>query len=117
MNMLDVGMFRQPLSKIAINTPRVHFEQENIDGVFDGELRDGKISGNLQLIGLSGTFYLFRGKTETLPYNQEEVRFRNGNVTLAGTLVTPLKPGRHPAIVFTHGGGPDTRDLSRFYAD
>jgi pimeloyl-ACP methyl ester carboxylesterase len=38
-------------------------------------------------------------------------------VTLAGTLTTPQSTGRHPAIVFTHGGGPDTRDLSRFYAD
>jgi hypothetical protein len=117
MTMPDVGMFRQPLSKITINSPKVHFEQDNIGGVFDGKIRNGRITGEMQVIGLSGTFYLSRGKVEPLPYKQEDVRFRNGDVTLAGTLTIPLTRGPHPAIVFTHGGGPDTRDLSRFYAD
>ncbi|MBA4124159.1 MAG: alpha/beta fold hydrolase [Acidobacteria bacterium] len=117
MTMPDVGMFRQPLSNISLSFPKAHFEQENIAAVFDGEIRDGKITGNLQVIGLTGTFYLERAKEEPLPYKQEEVRFRNGNITLGGTLTVPSTRGSHPAIVFTHGGGPDTRDLSRFYAD
>src|SRR5215468_2672752 len=82
MTMLTVGMFRQPLSKITVNLPQLHFEQSNLDAIFE-----------------------------------EEVHFRNREVTLAGTLTLPLTRGKHPAIVFTHGGGPDTRDLSRFYAD
>src|SRR5262249_4714910 len=68
-------------------------------------------------IGLAGTFRLERSKEKPLPYEQEEVRFRNGKVGLAGTLTTPSTRGPWPAIVFTHGGGPDTRDLLRFYAD
>ncbi len=115
--MPSVGMFRQPLSNISLKTSEAHFEQENIGAVFDGEIRNDKITGNLQVIGLTGTFYLERAKEEPLPYKQEEVRFRNGKVTLAGTLTIPLSKGSHPAIAFTHGGGPDTRDLSRFYAD
>jgi uncharacterized protein len=117
MTMLSVGMFRQPLSKLICESPKVHFEQENLAAVFDGEVHSDKISGRLQVIGLTGTFYLQRSSNQPLPYHQEEVRFRNGNVTLAGTLTTPSTPGAHAAIVFTHGGGPDTRDLSRFYAD
>lgn len=117
MSMPSVGMFRQPLSNIALSSSKAHFEQENIGAIFDGEIRDGKIIGNLQVIGLTGTFHLERAKEEPLPYKQEEVQFRNGNVTLAGTLTIPSTRGSYPAIVFTHGGGPDTRDLSRFYAD
>jgi uncharacterized protein len=43
------------------------------------------------------------------PYREEEVTFRNGEVTLAGTLVTPLTAGPHPALVITHGSGPQPR--------
>src|SRR5262249_46170760 len=114
--MPSVGMFRQPLSKITFNFPQVHFE-ENLAAIFDGEISGDQIVGNLQVIGLTGKFYLRSAKEEPLPYKQEEVRFRNGNVTLAGTVTIPTTRGRHAAVVFTHGAGPDTRDLSRFYAD
>jgi pimeloyl-ACP methyl ester carboxylesterase len=42
-------------------------------------------------------------------YNQEEVNFSNENVTLAGTLTTPLTKGPHPAVVLIHGSDPNTR--------
>ena len=117
MTMLSVGMFRQPLSNIILNSPQIHFEQENLTAVFDGEVRGHQITGSLKIIGLNATFHLRRSKDEPLPYTQEEVQFRNGNIALAGTLTLPLTRRANPAIVFTHGGGPDTRDLSRFYAD
>ncbi len=101
MTMLSVGMFRQPLTKIAYRSSKVHFEQENLAAVFDGEIRTNTINGNLQIIGLNGEFHLQRSKDEPLPYRQEEVRFRNGSVSLAGTLTTPLTPRVHTAIVFS----------------
>jgi Esterase FrsA-like len=117
MTMPSVGMFRQPLSKIAFKSPKAHFEQENVAAVFDGVVRGDELSGDLQIIGLNGTFHLKRAREEPLPYRQEEVSFQNGDVTLSGTLIVPLTRGPHPAIVFTHGGGPDTRDAARFFAD
>jgi pimeloyl-ACP methyl ester carboxylesterase len=45
------------------------------------------------------------------PMRFEEVTFKNGDVTLAGTLVTPASKGKHPAIVFTHGGGAVLREV------
>ena len=39
----------------------------------------------------------------------EEVTFKNGDVTFAGTLLTPSTPGPHPAIVLLHGSGRLTR--------
>ena len=49
-----------------------------------------------------------------VPIQREEVTFKNGTVTLAGTLLTPvakIKGGKHPALVFTHGGGPQLREM------
>src|SRR5258708_1671165 len=42
---------------------------------------------------------------------QEEVTFKKGDVTLAGTLLLPAAKGKRPALVFTHGGSPQLRDI------
>lgn len=49
-------------------------------------------------------------------YTEEEVKFQSGDVTLAGTLFLPAGGKSFPAIVVTHGSGPDTRKL-KFYRD
>jgi pimeloyl-ACP methyl ester carboxylesterase len=63
--------------------------------------------------------YFWGGSTEATSANrvdrgdprftEEEVRFNNADVTLAGTLRVPQTKGRHPAIVFIHGSGPQDR--------
>jgi pimeloyl-ACP methyl ester carboxylesterase/DNA-binding CsgD family transcriptional regulator len=49
-------------------------------------------------------------------FREEEVRFHNGEVALAGTLVLPNSDGPHPAIIYTHGSGPQSRDHTLDYA-
>lgn len=48
------------------------------------------------------------------PYDAEMVEFENttDNLTLAGTLTIPKKPGKHPAVVLISGSGPQDRDES-----
>ncbi len=50
------------------------------------------------------------------PFVEEQVQFRNGDVTLAGTLVTPPSGGPHPAVVFIHGSGRHALDYYRTLA-
>jgi len=50
-------------------------------------------------------------------YRREEVTFRNGAVSLAGTLTLPSGNKPHPAVVFIHGSGPDSRENYSFYAE
>jgi len=50
-------------------------------------------------------------------YNREDAVFQNGDVSLAGTLYTPSVRGPHPAIIFIHGSGADTRENYRLYAE
>lgn len=40
----------------------------------------------------------------------EDVRFSNGDVHLAGTLISPLQRSKHPAIILVHGSGPLNRE-------
>ena len=47
-----------------------------------------------------------RVNTET----SEEVRFSNADVQLAGTLIKPLGPGPHPAVILVHASGAEDRD-------
>ncbi|MFZ0062494.1 MAG: alpha/beta fold hydrolase [Pyrinomonadaceae bacterium] len=45
---------------------------------------------------------------------QEEVTFKNGDVTLAGTLLLPATKGnggKRPALVFVHGSGAQSREM------
>ena len=45
---------------------------------------------------------------------QEEVTFKNGDVTLAGTLLLPAAPSsrvKRPALVFVHGSGAQSREM------
>jgi len=50
-----------------------------------------------------------------VPIRQEEVTFKNGDVTLAGTLLLPAAPPsskvKRPALVFVHGSGPVSREM------
>lgn len=41
---------------------------------------------------------------------REDLRFSNGTIRLAGTLISPAARGRHPAIVLVHGSGAENRD-------
>lgn len=40
----------------------------------------------------------------------EAVRFSNGEVHLAGTLISPASPGPHPAVILVHASGAEDRE-------
>jgi dienelactone hydrolase len=49
---------------------------------------------------------------------REDVQFSNGDVQLAGTLISPATPGPHPAVILVHASGAEDREyllpFSRF---
>jgi pimeloyl-ACP methyl ester carboxylesterase len=53
-------------------------------------------------------------EVEALMYKQKEVTFTNKDITIAGTLTIPEKPGRYPAVVLLAGSGPLNRDEEVF---
>jgi len=41
---------------------------------------------------------------------REDIDFSNGDVRLAGTLISPARGGKHPAIILVHGSGAENRE-------
>ena len=50
-------------------------------------------------------------------YSEVPVRYSSGEASIAGSLLLPVAPGPHPAIVMIHGSGAVTRDSLRPFAD
>jgi len=112
----DEYMLDDALQALSRSGASVHFEypKELKAGAFDGTIDGGHITGSFkgEQYGdaLEGTFELWRRVAARPPYHTEEVRFRGGEGMLAGTLFVPAAAGRHAALVFLHGSGPQTRE-------
>ncbi|MEU5764094.1 alpha/beta fold hydrolase [Nocardia sp. NPDC047648] len=92
------------------------------DPVFRGEYESGsdRISGDFTQAGQSFRLTLSRGRVTPparpqepkppFPYKAEDVTYRNGEITIAGTLTEPQGPGPFPAILMISGSGPQDRN-------
>jgi dienelactone hydrolase len=47
---------------------------------------------------------------------EERIIFKNGNITLGGTLISPAKTGKHPVVIVTPGDYGNNRESLRFFA-
>jgi len=97
---VDAGSGTVKLTRIQPNGTAITFE-----GSVSGDTISGKFTG----IGTTGAFILKKSQKEAASFREEEVTFKNGDVTLSGTLLLPNRKTKTPAIIFTHGSGPDTR--------
>ncbi|MBP1635409.1 MAG: hypothetical protein H6Q10_1983 [Acidobacteria bacterium] len=115
-----------PLINVKADGRAVHFELQAGPGlaVFDGERQGERIAGSFEQSGVKGTFSMTLAGANVrppaaapeppVPYEQEQVKAVNGEVTLAGTLTVPPGPGPHPAVVLITGSGAQTRDEDVF---
>src|SRR5712691_6014251 len=116
----DERLLSKPLINVRYETPKVHFELQTSERIiiFDGSRNGEVISGTVGGGEFSGPLSLRRtGNMPPTPYAQEEVQFRNRDVTLSGTLLIPPTKERHPAVVLIHGSSTPSRNDFRFYAD
>jgi uncharacterized protein len=111
-----------PLEQIAVDGPKVKFVITGVPGAptFEGTIDGTEIQGNFTQGGGSVPFRLGRQAVELMrrpqepsppfPYTAEEVTYKNGDVTLAGTLTLPPGLGPFPAVVLITGSGAQNRD-------
>src|SRR5271165_2348640 len=107
-----------PLGDVSDTNGRVHFQirGDQSTTAFDGNIKNDVLSGRFVDDNDGGTFELRRAAHPAAKIPQREVTFRNKDVTLAGTLLLPTTPGKHPAIVFLHGSGPEGRWANHYLA-
>jgi dienelactone hydrolase len=112
----EQSAFGLKLSNVVYNDPGISFELEipNRTAKFKGSVSVDSITGDFSQAGLEGKFALARGlkkeEVEQKNFKEEEVTFKNADITFAGTLSLPQKKGKHPAIVMITGSGPQDRD-------
>jgi uncharacterized protein len=89
---------------------------------FSGTVDGDKMGGAFEQAGYKGTWEATREAAASAAptadasksYTDEEVTFKNGQYTLAGTLSLPKGAGPHPAIVLISGSGQQNRDEEIF---
>jgi hypothetical protein len=107
-----------PFTEVVFDPPRVRIRMEGdaTTIVMEGQVDGDSLSGTLREGEAIGWFAFRRGAPPAPALREEEVRFRNGDIELAGTLILPQGPGPHPALVFTHGSGAEGRWATRYLA-
>jgi hypothetical protein len=107
-----------PFTEVVFDPPRVRIRMEGdaTTIVMEGQVQGDSLSGTLREGEAIGWFAFRRGAPPAPALREEEVRFRNGDIELAGTLILPQGPGPHPALVFTHGSGAEGRWATRYLA-
>lgn len=107
-----------PLSAIDEADGKVRFEirGDQTTSKFEGRLSGGTIAGSFTDGDAAGTFRLTRALRPPPPVKTRDVAFTAGAARLSGTLVLPATPGRHPAVLFLQGSGPEGRWANRYLA-
>ena len=118
----DQGAKDIPANLLYVSSDSVSVSQESMGATFSGKLVDGAIVGRFSQRGLSLPLTLTPGEVvrnrpqtpvEPFPYKTEEVSFRNGDATLAGTITYPEGwNGRKkiPVAIMVTGSGSQNRD-------
>ncbi|MEX2502591.1 MAG: alpha/beta fold hydrolase [Trueperaceae bacterium] len=116
------GLIGYPLADVVLNGSDVAFVMPDVPGgpTFDGVIEGDRIDGTFVQSGQALPFFLERDTDAgalrpqeplpPFPYDQEEVTFASGDVTLAGTLTLPSGDGRVPALLLVTGSGPQDRN-------
>ena len=111
------GVSGLPLSNVALDAGRIHFELDSPIGlaIWEGEVSDGVIEGEFTQASMAETFWLQRFEDpgedgEGVSFRREEVVFSNGDIVLAGELTLPEGDGPHAAVVLISGSGDQDRD-------
>ena len=115
MSLPELGYAQLPLGPVTRNETGA-ISAANLTLSAEGERFSGALSahGRVQIDALGhggGDAQVRLERTSALrrEFREQEVRFQNGDLTLAGTVVFPRGRGPHPAIVAVLGSGPAPR--------
>ncbi len=120
----DQGAKGIPVTSTTFENQKLNLKVSGPGIEYEGELKEGKISGIFKQSSQSFALDLKREYTEKailirpqepvkpFPYYSEEVTFRNekANIKLAGTLTEPKRGGSFPALILITGSGPQNRN-------
>ena len=113
---------RQELTDVVAEPGAVRFTVPELDAGFTGRLNEAAdtVIGDFTRSGRTYPLSLTRQPVAAparpqepeppYPYPSEDVTYRSGDITVAGTLTRPAGPGPYPAVVLAGGSGPQDRN-------
>lgn len=118
------SLFEHPLAQVHTASENVAFTVPGLPGApaFDGRYDPARavIAGTFTQFGHNLPLTLHRGTVPVpprpqdpvppLPYRSEDVTYRSGDITIAGTLTRPTAPGPYPAVILLNGSGRTDRN-------
>jgi len=90
-DLVDYGIYALPFS-LSAESNKLRLERKQPTGpsvVFEGIIEGDTFSGNFSGLGVTAPFVLKRTSAPPSILKEKEVTFRNGEVTLAGTVLIP----------------------------
>ena len=84
--------------------------------VFTGKVHGDSLSGAFQEGTSDGRFAYSRIRPAIPPFEERDITFTSGELTLAGSLLLPRTGNALPAVVFLQGSGAEGRWASRYLA-
>ena len=115
-DLVDYGIFGLPFS-LASDSSKIRLERPQPQGLpisFAGLVEGERFFGEFTGMGINAQFALRRINNWPSILEEQQTSFRNGDVSLSGTVIIPGGPGPHPAIVCTHGSGPVDREKGSY---
>ena len=115
-----------PITDIVINDDRVDFALSGVPGnpIFKGRAKSKRIEGDFTQNGQTFPFSVGRDvlpkpkrpqePKAPFPYRAEEITYKQGDITFAGTLTIPQGTGPFPAALLITGSGLQNRDEEIF---
>ncbi len=110
----EFGWISNPFAEVTVQRAKFRALRETdpvfgFEGTLSGKGEKQRLSGDFVRGDFRASFSVERTEKPELPYAIEEVRFQNGDTTLAGAVYAPKSPGRHGAVVLLHGSGDNER--------
>lgn len=108
------GLFAMPAEEMEYKPPSLRLKFLYGDAALQVDAEAEEITGLIEAWEPDVRVHLKRAEAPPPTVREEEVRFASGGLTLNGTLVLPLAPGPHPAVVLVHGSGAAGRSEGRY---
>jgi dienelactone hydrolase len=108
------GLVAMPAETVEYTHPTLRLKFLYGDAALRVDAETEEITGVIPAWQPEVRVHLKRAEAPAPDFREEEIHFPSGALSLIGTLVQPLSPGPHPALVLAQGSAWNTRTEPRY---
>lgn len=112
-----LGLSGLPVEQIRYEPPALRFKFIYGEPAITVDAEREEMTGIIEAWEPDVRIHLKRELAPPPAFHEEQAAFRNGEVSLTGTLLRPLTPGPHPAVVLVHGSAQGGRSDPRYRSE